>query len=423
MNCVIISIGDELLDGRTLDSNSAWLAGELGGLGIRVVECITVPDEPERIIRALRRGFDISEIVITTGGLGPTDDDLTRGALAEYLGVKLTRDNRVLDGIKEIFAGRGIIMPPNVAREALIPVGARPLKNSVGVAPGLFIPMNDSRLLIALPGVPPEMRAIFCEELAPLLLERGGGIRPNIESLFTVGIPESALFERVSRASSGFGTEGLAFYPSNIGVEVRIDTGAGDNNAAERLRLIREAVEPWRYSNSEKSLPAVVGGLLSRSGRTVSTAESCTGGLLSSRLVDVPGASDWFPGGIVSYSNEAKAEMLGVGRDILEKFGAVSPQVALSMASGAARLFGSTFALSTTGIAGPSGGTDEKPVGLVYYALHTPERTFVRRNRFTRGREDHRYRTSQSALAMLWLWLEGKYKDHPWEDGSREIEL
>ncbi|HDR91199.1 MAG TPA: nicotinamide-nucleotide amidohydrolase family protein [candidate division Zixibacteria bacterium] len=217
------------------------------------------------------------------------------------------------------------------------------------------------------------------------------------------------------------GTGGIGFYPGNLGVEVRLTMNSDDKSTEEKLRIIAKTLSPWIFSRNEKSLPAVIGKILESKGKTLACAESCTGGLLASRIVDVSGASGWFMGSAVTYSNEAKAQILGVSRDDIACYGAVSPQVAAQMAEGAAKIYGADYAMSTTGIAGPSGGTPEKPVGTVFYALRTPDRILVRKNRFTRGREDHRWRTSQAVLVMLWLELEGKYNSHPWQDGSEAV--
>jgi len=422
LDCVIISIGDELLTGRTVDTNSTWLCSRLNILEIRVIENITVPDEVNRIEEAFHRAFSIAEIVITTGGLGPTDDDKTRDAIAHYAGVKLETDVRVLEDIEAKFAARGMYPPRTSAREALIPEGANTLENTVGVAPGLYLKLDGRRHLIALPGVPSELKDIFEKQLTPILKQLPGTIKNRVETFYTTGIPESALSQKIFDALGNIGTEGLAFYPSNLGVEVRISVSADKTGYDSVTDIIEAVTKPWCFSREEKNLAAVVGESLKKRNEAVTVAESCTGGLLASRLVDIPGASSWFLGGVISYSNKAKSDVLGVNPEDIELYGAVSPIVAAQMADGAAKIFGAKYALSTTGIAGPSGGTEKKPVGLVYYALHTPEKTIVRKNRFIGGREDHRYRTSQAALNLLYLHLTGKHDNYPWADGSTESE-
>jgi len=420
MKCAIVSIGDELLSGKTVESNSAWLAKELNSLGIQTIAAFTVPDVHSRMVGTIEQALSMADLVITTGGLGPTDDDRTREALAEVAGVELRLDEELFRAIRRIFADRGIAMPKNVEREAYIPDSARILPNGIGVAPGLFLEL-DNRYLVALPGVPTELRDIFTNQLRPILHRLCGTDAKRVEVFFTTGMPESALFTVVTDKLGGLGTDALGSYPSNLGVELRLTIDKKDSEAARRIRIIENSVAPWCYSRIEKSLPAVIGKLLIDNGKTLGVAESCTGGLLASRIVEISGASNWFAGGVVTYSNDAKIDVLGVCTDDITAHGAVSAQVAAQMADGAARVLGTTFALSTTGIAGPSGGTPEKPVGSVYYALHTPARTLVRQNRFTRGREDHRYRTSQAALTMLWLELVGRYDNHPWKDGSVSI--
>ena len=419
MKISLVSIGDELLSGRTLNSNSRWLAHQLNSLGHQVVLGLTVPDIHVRIIESIEIAADKSDIVITTGGLGPTVDDRTREAFAEFVGADLKLNRELLSTLEKNFADRNIRMPKHVRREAMIPDGAITLHNSVGVAPGLYIQTENGTHLIALPGVPGEMKAIFEESLKPILLDLSGERPVGIESFYTTGIPESPLYKIVADSLGEPNMDNLAFYPSTLGVEVRIkifDTPE-DRNV---LATLRSATEPWCYTRKEKSLPSILGNILTARNATLSTAESCTGGLIATRIVDIPGASKWFEGGAVVYSNRAKNSVLGLPNEILEQWGAVSPQVAAILADNAATRFNTDYALSTTGIAGPSGGTEEKPVGLVYYGVHTPKLTIVRKNRFTGGREYHRMHTSQAALHLLWLILENKYKEHPWADGSVE---
>ncbi len=420
MKCIIITIGDEILAGKTLDSNSSWLSKELGSKGIETIKAFTVPDDIDVIANTISDSLSSANIVLTTGGLGPTDDDMTREAIEKALNVVLTFDENYFAKIKDIFADRGIAMPENVRREAYVPEGARILPNGVGVAPGLLLE-RDGKFLIALPGVPPEMKDIFENQLLPVLSSMGDVETRRVEVFYTTGLPESAMFEKLTSALGDLDTVGIGSYPGNLGVEIRMTMNPDDISAEEKLRIIEETLAPWIYSTNEKSLPAVIGKILESRGETLACAESCTGGLLASRIIDVSGASGWFMGSAVTYSNEPKAEILGVSKDDIETYGAVSAEVAGQMAEGAAKRYRADYAMSTTGIAGPSGGTPEKPVGTVFYALRTPERILVRKNRFTRGREDHRYRTSQAALAMLWLELVGKYDSHPWEDGSEAI--
>lgn len=420
MKCIIITIGDEILAGKTVDSNSSWLSKELGSKGIETAKAFTVPDDVDVIANTITEALSSSDIVITTGGLGPTDDDMTREAIEKALDTKLIFDEDYFAKIKDIFADRGIPMPENVQREAYVPDGARILPNGVGVAPGLLLE-RDGKFLIALPGVPPEMKDIFENQLLSVLSSMGNFETKRVEVFYTTGLPESAMFDKLTSALGELGTAGIGSYPGNLGVEIRLTMNPDDNSVEDKLHILAQTLAPWAYSRNEKSLPAVIGKILESKGKTLSCAESCTGGLLASRIVDVSGASGWFMGSAVTYSNDAKAQILGVSPSNLDKHGAVSPQVAGQMAEGAAKIYSADYALSITGIAGPSGGTPEKPVGTVFYALRTPERTLVRKNRFTRGRTDHRYRTSQAALAMLWLELEGKYDSHPWEDGSEAI--
>ncbi len=416
MKCIIITIGDEILAGKTVDSNSSWLSRELNAIGIDVSMTLAVPDDVDIIAEELLRAIENTDIVIMTGGLGPTDDDMTREAIAKALSIQLHFDEKYFETIRGIFAERGIVMPENVRREAFVPDSAEILENGVGVAPGLFLRV-DRKILVALPGVPPEMKDIFENRLRPILSSMAGDIK-WVEKFYTTGLPESVMFDKLLESLGNLGTAGIGSYPSNLGVEVRFTITQSDCFAEEKLRRIKSVLAPWCFSREEKNLPALIGGLLKEERGTLSTAESCTGGLVASRIVDLSGASAWFNGGAVVYSNEAKADILGVSREDINRCGAVEAIIAKQMAEGAKRVFNTDYALATTGISGPEGGTPQKPVGTVFYAVATPQRTLVRENRFTRGREDHRWRTSQAVLAMLWLELEGIYDNHPWEDGS-----
>ncbi len=422
MKCAIITIGDEILAGKTVDSNSSWLSKQLNGMGIDTAIAFTVPDDVNEIVSIINQALSIAEIVFTTGGLGPTDDDMTRDALSKATNAELVFDAEYFEKIKHIFADRGIKMPENARREADVPKGAKVLENDVGVAPGLLIEMNG-KYLIALPGVPPEMKDIFENQLLPIFKSMEKIQTKRLEIFYTTGIPESVLFDKLSSALGNLETAGIGSYPGNLGVELRYTIDPDDNRRQSKLEIITDTLSPWCYSRTEKKLTAVIGEILKEKNLSLATAESCTGGLLSSRIVNIPGSSEWFMGSAVTYSNEAKAAILGVSKMDIEKHGAVSAPVAGQMAGGAVKIFNSDYALSTTGIAGPTGGTPEKPVGTVFYALKTPSRTLVRKNRFTRGREDHRYRTSQAALAMLWLELADRYDKHEWEDGSEAVEI
>ena len=417
---VIISIGDELLRGETVDTNSTWLSAELSRLGLQTVERFTVPDDVDAISAAIGRAQIVAKGCILTGGLGPTVDDVTRDALARYLGKELRLDEALLRDVEKRYAARGMALPDERPREAMIPDGVLPLENRVGIAPGMMFE-DDARLIVALPGVPSELKDIFEKELRPIL-STAGRKSFAVESFYTTGIPESVLSKRIARAfdAEGLDSAGLAFYPSFFGVEVRLGSAASAD-FDRKCAVVEKECGRWCYSMTEKSLPAVVGSLLVERGAAVATAESCTGGLLAARMVDVPGASDWFGGGVVAYSNRAKAEILNVNPADIERLGAVSAEVAYQMARGAAARFHADYALSTTGIAGPTGGTPEKPLGLIYYAMRTPRGIRVRKNIIAGGRNAHRFRASQAALAMLWLELDNRYDSHEWADGSSEV--
>lgn len=419
---MIIAIGDELLSGRTIDTNSAWLSSQIDKLGFQTTWHLTVADKIDTITEAITRAKRRGSVCILSGGLGPTVDDVTIEAICKFFGRKLLTEESILDEIKEKYIDRGLPLPKSgIPNEALIPERATALKNSVGMAPGILIE-EDGFILIALPGVPHELKDIFIHCVAHFLekYQPKNSVLTNV--IYTTGIAESSLSCKLEKILHKFPEQKIAFYPGYYGVEVRLTstTNAGFKSFSEK---IFEICKPWCYSTVKRDLPNIIGALLKKRNHKVSAAESCTGGLLSSRLVDVAGASMWFEGGVVSYSNDAKVELLGVEHSVLEKYGAVSGVVASQMARGSCIKFHADYGLSTTGIAGPTGESKEKPLGLVFYAVHSPEGTFIRSNIFAGGRESHRHKTSQAVLTMLWLILEGRYNNHIWVDGSKEFLL
>jgi len=420
MNCVIISIGDELLAGRTVDTNSTFLSGSLKRMGISTSLKITVPDQPEAIEEALLQAFNTADLVITTGGLGPTCDDKTRRVIADFFNLSLNLDEEILKKIEEKFARRGIPMPEDVRSEAMVPEGFIPLANNEGIAPGLFYKTPKEKNLLVLPGVPGELKYIFTISFQEILNSFDCVETFETRRFFTTGITESNLYDIIKNTLCDFDMSNVAFYPSTLGVEINLHMKKGDENDFIKEKLIADACQQWCYSRKHKNIVYSIAEILKERALSVAAAESCTGGLLSSRLVDIPGASGWFYGGVVAYSNDIKTEMLGVKEESLIKHGAVSAQVAAEMAIGAAQRMNSDFGLSTTGIAGPSGGTESKPVGTVYIGVHTPNGTSVRKYRFMGSRGFHRERSSQAALWMLYLHLTDNYYNHNWGEGSTQ---
>lgn len=407
----IISIGTELALGQTVDTNSAWLAQSLAEIGIRAQRHITVADELTPICDALRNAVRGVDVVLVTGGLGPTDDDLTRTALAQVAGVPLQRHEPSVEHLRAFFAARGRELPESNLCQAQVPVGGSVLPNTCGTAPGLHVVVDDTPIF-AMPGVPFEMRAMYTDAVAPRLsaAARGGVLRSRI--LRTFGLGESDL----GRAIADLMTRGHnpeVGTSADLGViSIRINAAAPDATGADALLdgaevEIRQRLGSVVFGVGDDTLAAAVGGLLQRGGWTLSTAESCTGGWIGKLLTDVPGSSGYYVGGAVCYSNEVKRDLLGVPSDLLKLHGAVSAPVAAALAAGAADVFGADYAISVTGIAGPGGGSEAKPVGLVYIGLRTPGgvATHERRLGSDVPREAIRLRTARIALNLLRLEL------------------
>lgn len=404
----IVAVGDELLLGETVDTNSAWVGRELTRLGLRVVRRYTVGDVPEDIRDAVAVAAGGADLVIVTGGLGPTRDDLTRDAVAALFGRAVHEDRELLAALERRFAKRGHDRLPEPNRtQARIPQGARVLPNRHGTAPGLAL--EDGALVVLLPGVPREMRGIFEEEVLPMLSERYAdrlrGIRHRV--LRTSGVSESRLAELVEEAlPDDMGPVRIAFLPDAVGVDLRLTArGVPASHAEVALDAIEEVLapvlEPWRYDSEAGDLAdAVIRAMRSR-GATLAVAESCTGGALAHRVTRVPGVSDIFLGGFVTYSNASKRDLLGVPAEVIDRHGAVSEEVARRMAEGAIRGFGADAGIGITGIAGPGGGSDEKPVGTVWTAVALDGKTVARRSVFPGDREGVQARATQDALKIL----------------------
>lgn len=410
MNAEIISVGTELLLGEIVDTNSAELAESLAALGVNVYYHNTVGDNVARLVATLSQSMERSDLVIVTGGLGPTEDDITRECLAQVAGVPLVLNERALEDIREFFHRLGREMTANNERQAYLPQGATMLANPMGTAPGIWLTVGNAHV-ICLPGVPKEMRAMWRSEVIPRLEALVGNeqvIRSRTLRLF--GIGEADLATRVADLLEGSNPT-LAPYAGNGEVRLRMTARAPSDDEAFRLMEPVEAELRARLGNliygyNEATLESALGELLTRAGKTIAVAESCTGGLIAHRVTNVPGSSAYFGQGWVTYSNEAKARELGVPWDLLNRHGAVSPQVAAAMAKGALAQSGADFAVATTGVAGPGGGTPAKPVGLVYFSCARKDGMVqTHSQRFLGPREDIKWRAANAALNMLRLVL------------------
>jgi nicotinamide-nucleotide amidase len=415
MNAEIITIGNELLSGATLDTNSAYLAEKLTEFGIPVVRRATVPDEVEPIVEAVEEALRRTPLIFLTGGLGPTNDDVTKKALARALGKGLVLHEEILKKVEERFRRRGAKMPLVNQNQALLPAGAKWFENNYGTAPGILIE-EAGRKLIALPGVPKEMKGIFEEQVIPYLQKAIGEKAALVRcKLRTTGISESALYEKIQKAiPEGEGIH-LAFQPTYFGVDLRLEISGREKAevkklAEEKSSQIRPLLGLHLYAEGDEGMEEVVGRLLLNAKKKIATAESCTGGLVAKRITDVPGSSAYFERGVVTYANEAKNELLGIPQKLFKTIGAVSPAVAERMAKGVRKLAGVDLGLGITGIAGPEGGTAEKPVGLTYIGMADKKKSWVEKFIFGTDRETNRIRASQAALNMVRLYFLGKYK-------------
>lgn len=412
MQAAILSIGTELTTGQCLDTNSQWLSTRLAGLGAPVNLHVTVADELDQIVRAIRYAERSAELVIITGGLGPTADDLTRQAVASAYELELVESAEALEQIQAMFARWQRPMAESNRSQALIPKGCDLLSNSCGTAPG-FRCRRDGRCLIALPGVPREMQAMFEEHVAPSL--EANPDRRSVDSiaLRCFGISEASLGETIRDLMARGRNPSVGTTASGAVLTVRVVAQGRSTNEVRGL-LDRDANELRRrlghavFGEGDATLQSAVAEQLLRHRTTIATAESCTGGLLAKRLTDVPGSSGYFRRGYVTYDNDAKSELLGVPDELIQRRGAVSEDVARSMANGCWAIAGADYALSLTGIAGPSGGSPpEKPVGLVYIGLADHGGVDVRRVLFGEwlSREEIRDRAVKSALNLLRLRL------------------
>lgn len=405
----LISVGNELLDGQTVDTNAAFLGSELFCLGIPVLSRFTVGDEIEAIVRMLGLACQDADVVLVTGGLGPTADDLSRQALAAFLGVELELRQDLLGQIRAFFDRRGRAMPQANAIQACIPAGAEAIANDLGTAPGVLA-RRDGKVIALLPGVPFEMRQMFGQSVVPALREACLGQVVAVQRLRCFGEGESAIAERIS-PDMDRGRNPLVNCTVDHGV-VTLHVRAVADEAARAQHMVDQEVDrlrarlgPLVFGTGDQTLAQVVEAQLAARGQTLCVAESCTGGLTAKMLTDVPGSSQVFLCGWVAYSNQAKIRDLGVSADWLDTYGAVSEQVACAMAQGARRRAHTDYAIGITGIAGPTGGHAEKPVGLVFISIDGDGGTGTQRFQFPGDRHSVRWRTAQTALHLVRLRL------------------
>jgi competence/damage-inducible protein CinA-like protein len=409
MHIEVVTIGDELLLGYTIDTNAAHLARTLAGEGVEISRRTTVGDTAATIATAVREALDRTGAVITTGGLGPTSDDLTKPSIAALFGREMVLDEAHLAWMEERFTRLfQRPMPAANKQQAMLPEGARKLKNNHGSAPGIWLEDERGRWVAMLPGVPREMRGMLADTLIPLIRERMGEERRVVRSrtLRTTGVGESFLADRIATIPGGVGPGWLAYLPNAEGTDLRLTVRGvapeeADRQLADSAERLRSVVADAVYGEDGADLAAVVLDLCRDRGLSIAVAESCTGGLLGARLTAIPGSSEIVLGGVIAYANEVKHELLGVSSEDLQQHGAVSDPVVRGMATGVRAATGARVGMAITGIAGPGGGTEEKPVGTVWIATDVDGTVESRRTRLIGDRAEVRQRAAQAVLEML----------------------
>jgi nicotinamide-nucleotide amidase len=401
----IIAIGSELLTPTRLDTNSLWLTEKLNEIGVEVVQKTVVGDEPNHLESAMRAALQRSPIVITTGGLGPTEDDRTRQCAAAAVGQPLVFHKQLLENIEQRFRQMGYEMPAKNRSQAYVIEGCRVIDNPNGTAVGMIL-VRDRQLLIILPGPPRELQPMFVESVQPLLEEHAGAMAVRRKTLRVSGMGESALDELIAPIYTLVDNPQTSILFNKTEIEIQLTAKATSSAEADRLneQLSSQLVEKLGiavFSVHGETMEEVVAELLTQRNQNLSVAESCTGGLLAQRLTEVPGSSAYFIEGIVSYHNDAKMQLLGVPRELLDRVGAVSAEVAEVMAAAVREKAGTDYSLSVTGIAGPGGGTSDKPVGTVFIGYSDSTQTKSLRLRLLGDRSLIRWRSSQMALDYL----------------------
>lgn len=407
MKTQIITIGDEILIGQTLNTNAAYIGEKLLTLNINVARASIIGDVKEEILAEFASAYNNNDLIIVTGGLGPTHDDLTLQCIAEFFNTKLIRNEDVYNDIKAILENRGRRMTPTNETQALVPEIATPIRNVKGTAPGVWIEKNN-KVFLAMPGVPFEMKEMMTNFVIPKLelkINKNDGFL-LIKNLLTTGIPESYLYDRLGNLDELLEGAKLAFLPSQYGVKMRFNVWANNEEEAKNKlsgieQKVRALVGRYIYGTNDDLLEQVIGKLLNERGLRLSVAESCTGGLISNRITNISGSSVFFERGYVTYSNAAKVELLNVSEDTIAQFGAVSQQVAMQMAMGVRAACATDIGISITGILGPTGGTSTKPVGLVYIGIADEKVCTAVEYRFGEDRLLNKERASQAALELL----------------------
>ena len=403
----IITIGDEILIGQIVDTNSAWMAVELNKAGFQLAQITSVHDEADHIKKALDEALLRADVVLMTGGLGPTKDDITKQTLCEYFGTKLVFNPDVLENIQQIYHTRQSVMNELTKSQAMVPENCTVIQNRAGSAPITWFE-KEGKVIVSMPGVPLEMKKVMSEEIIPRLQKYFKTPAIIHKTVQVYGIPESQLALRLTEWENALPEYLHLAYLPNFGIVKLRLSGAGQDEYKleeainQQIETLKSILGESIFAYEDKPVEKIIYEKLKSSGLTVSTAESCTGGNIAHRLTLIPGISDCFKGTVVAYHNELKINMLGVSAQDIEQYGAVSSQVATQMAEGARKVMQTDLAVATTGIAGPTGGTDEKPVGTIWISVSSPERTITRSFNFGQfARENFIERSTMAALMML----------------------
>jgi len=409
----LISIGDELLIGQVKDTNASWIAEQLTGLGVSVKKIMAVQDEETHIIEALKEGISNADLVLTTGGLGPTVDDITKNTFAKFMDVEMVFNQEFYNKVKAYVEMRGGKIKEMLHDYSYFPKDTIFLKNSVGSAPGMLFKKNNSTI-ISMPGVPPEMKSIFTEEIIPLIKILNGDNHIVKKTILTAGELEAVIADNIDDIASSMPKNMSIAYLPNLGrVRIRITAKGKDQNQLEKLinkysLLIENKIGDIVFGYNDETLEQVVGNILIDKKMTLGSAESCTGGMIAHMITSVSGSSAYYKGSIVAYANEIKKNVLGVDQSTLEMYGAVSEQTAIEMVKGTLKQINCDVAISTTGIAGPTGGTKEKPVGTIWLACGTNDKIVTTKLQLGKNRVKNIETSTILALNMLRKFLLSK---------------
>ncbi len=404
MNAIIITIGDEILMGQILDTNAQYIARRLTEIGVEVVEELSIPDKREEIYETVDYAMQEADLILVTGGLGPTKDDVTKKVLAEYFGSRLVFNPQAMKWLEELLRNRNLPMNENNKSQAFLPDNCRILRNLKGTASGMWFE-KGWKSLISMPGVPFEMEHLMDTYVIPDLKAKYPHLQLEYRMLKVYDVPESQLAQHLETWENVL-EDGLklAYLPSPGWVKLRITAkGEAVKHLEDTYESLKKMLEGMRYVEGEDVLEKQIGDMLRRKGVTIATAESCTGGEIAHMITSVPGSSTYFKGSVVAYANEVKVNVLGVQATDLEREGAVRNGSAMQMAEGVKKLMHTDYAVSTSGVAGPDGGTPEKPVGTVWIGVATPDKTFVRKFVFSFTRERNMAKAAVKALELLMM--------------------